>query len=52
MKCLKSNACLDPQYEEEVSGCTACCSLITGEKIYIVRITVPYWSMLIANSCH
>ncbi|KAF3058436.1 Protein phosphatase 2C like protein 2 [Daldinia childiae] len=27
----------DPQYEEEVSGCTACCGLITGEKIYIAN---------------
>ncbi|KAL7623476.1 Protein phosphatase 2C 2 [Parahypoxylon ruwenzoriense] len=27
----------DPQYEEEVSGCTACCGLITNEKIYIAN---------------
>ncbi|KAI1416160.1 PP2C-domain-containing protein [Hypoxylon sp. FL1857] len=27
----------DPQYEEEVSGCTACCGLITSEKIYIAN---------------
>ncbi|KAI1402283.1 PP2C-domain-containing protein [Hypoxylon fuscum] len=27
----------DPQYEEEVSGCTACCGLISGEKIYIAN---------------
>jgi len=26
----------DPKYEEEVSGCTACVSLITGGKIYVV----------------
>ncbi|KAI1362902.1 phosphatase 2C-like domain-containing protein [Xylaria arbuscula] len=27
----------DPAYEDEVSGCTACCGLITGEKIYIAN---------------
>ncbi|KAI1085272.1 PP2C-domain-containing protein [Whalleya microplaca] len=27
----------DPQYEEEVSGCTACCGLISGEKIFIAN---------------
>ncbi|KAI4864296.1 PP2C-domain-containing protein [Hypoxylon rubiginosum] len=27
----------DPQYEEEVSGCTACCGLITSEKIFIAN---------------
>ncbi|KAI2624994.1 PP2C-domain-containing protein [Hypoxylon sp. NC1633] len=27
----------DPQYEEEVSGCTACCGLITSEKIYVAN---------------
>lgn len=27
----------DPQYEEEVSGCTACVGLITGDKIYIAN---------------
>ncbi|KAI0842488.1 PP2C-domain-containing protein [Hypoxylon sp. FL0890] len=27
----------DPLYEEEVSGCTACCGLITSEKIYIAN---------------
>ncbi|KAI0012310.1 PP2C-domain-containing protein [Xylariaceae sp. FL0662B] len=27
----------DPQYEEEVSGCTACCGLINGEKIFIAN---------------
>lgn len=27
---------LDPKYEEEVSGCTACVGLITGDKVYIV----------------
>ncbi|KAI2627399.1 PP2C-domain-containing protein [Hypomontagnella submonticulosa] len=27
----------DPQYEEEVSGCTACCGLITSDKIYIAN---------------
>jgi hypothetical protein len=26
----------DPKYEEEVSGCTACVSLIAGNKIYVV----------------
>lgn len=28
---------IDPRYEEEVSGCTACVGLINDEKIYIVR---------------
>ncbi|ROT41748.1 protein phosphatase 2C [Sodiomyces alkalinus F11] len=27
----------DPRYEEEVSGCTACVGLITGDKIYIAN---------------
>ncbi|KAI1091889.1 PP2C-domain-containing protein [Rostrohypoxylon terebratum] len=27
----------DPQYEDEVSGCTACCGLITSEKIFIAN---------------
>ncbi|KAI0601664.1 phosphatase 2C-like domain-containing protein [Biscogniauxia sp. FL1348] len=27
----------DPQYEEEVSGCTACCGLINADKIYIAN---------------
>ncbi|KAI0134733.1 protein phosphatase 2C [Xylariales sp. AK1849] len=27
----------DPKYEEEVSGCTACVGLITGDKIYIAN---------------
>jgi len=27
---------LDPKYEEEVSGCTACVALITDDKIYVV----------------
>jgi protein phosphatase 2C family protein 2/3 len=29
----------DPKYEEEVSGCTACVSLITGKKIFTVSTT-------------
>jgi len=31
-----TNVTPDPKYEEEVSGCTACVSLITGGKIYVV----------------
>ncbi|KAI6092191.1 PP2C-domain-containing protein [Hypoxylon rubiginosum] len=27
----------DPQYEEEVSGCTACCGLISSDKIFIAN---------------
>ncbi|KAI0393282.1 phosphatase 2C-like domain-containing protein [Xylariaceae sp. FL0594] len=27
----------DPQYEEEVSGCTACCGLISADKIFIAN---------------
>ena len=27
----------DPKYEEEVSGCTACVSLISGNKIYVAN---------------
>ncbi|ORY65398.1 phosphatase 2C-like domain-containing protein [Pseudomassariella vexata] len=27
----------DPKYEDEVSGCTACVGLITGDKIYIAN---------------
>lgn len=27
---------IDPKYEEEVSGCTACVSLIAGDKLYVV----------------
>ncbi|KAI1810880.1 phosphatase 2C-like domain-containing protein [Poronia punctata] len=27
----------DPQYEEEVSGCTACCGLITADKIFVAN---------------
>ncbi|KAI0152765.1 phosphatase 2C-like domain-containing protein [Xylariaceae sp. FL1272] len=27
----------DPQYEEEVSGCTACCGLINSDKIFIAN---------------
>lgn len=27
----------DPKYEEEVSGCTACVSLIAGDKLYIAN---------------
>lgn len=29
---------LDPKYEEEVSGCTACVGLLTDDKIYVVSI--------------
>lgn len=32
--------CADPKYEEEVSGCTACVSLIAGNKIYVVSVTI------------
>ncbi|KAF4447309.1 protein phosphatase [Fusarium austroafricanum] len=28
---------LDPKYEEEVSGCTACVSLIAGNKLYVAN---------------
>jgi hypothetical protein len=28
---------IDPKYEEEVSGCTACVSLIADNKLYVVR---------------
>ena len=28
----------DPKYEDEVSGCTACVSLIAGNKVYVVRL--------------
>lgn len=31
----------DPKYEEEVSGCTACVSLIAGKKLYLVRQVSP-----------
>lgn len=27
---------LDPQYEDEVSGCTATVAIISGKKIYVV----------------
>lgn len=27
---------IDPKYEEEVSGCTACVSLVAGKKLYLV----------------
>ena len=27
---------LDPKFEDEVSGCTACVSLIAGNKVYVV----------------
>ncbi|KAI1194386.1 phosphatase 2C-like domain-containing protein [Nemania serpens] len=27
----------DPQYEDEVSGCTACCGLISSDKIFIAN---------------
>lgn len=37
----------DPRYEDEVSGCTACVSLITGDKIYIVGRP-----LLFLHSCH
>ena len=30
---------IDPKYEEEVSGCTACVGLITNDKVYIVSST-------------
>lgn len=33
---LLTKHALDPKYEEEVSGCTACVGLITDDKIYIV----------------
>jgi protein phosphatase 2C family protein 2/3 len=37
----------DPKYEEEVSGCTACVSLIAGNKLYVVSSpivsTCPRW---------
>lgn len=32
-----ANVHSDPQYEDEVSGCTACCGLISSDKIFIVR---------------
>jgi hypothetical protein len=32
---------IDPRYEEEVSGCTACVGLINDEKIYIVCFASP-----------
>ena len=31
-----TRARIDPKYEEEVSGCTACVGLITDDKVYIV----------------
>ncbi|KAI0098702.1 putative serine/threonine phosphatase 2C ptc2 [Nemania sp. FL0031] len=27
----------DPQYEEEVSGCTACCGLISADKVFVAN---------------
>lgn len=32
------NYTIDPKYEEEVSGCTACVGLLTDDKIYVVSI--------------
>lgn len=32
----------DPKYEEEVSGCTACVTLIAGNKLYVVRLPTHY----------
>ncbi|KAF4466442.1 phosphatase, partial [Fusarium albosuccineum] len=31
----------DPKYEEEVSGCTACVSLVAGNKLYLVSLPAP-----------
>ena len=31
---------VDPKYEDEVSGCTACVGLITDDKIFIVGLTL------------
>jgi hypothetical protein len=33
---LPCSPMLDPKYEEEVSGCTACVGLIAGNKLYVV----------------
>jgi protein phosphatase PTC2/3 len=32
----------DPKYEEEVSGCTACVSLIAGNKLYVVSSPLAF----------
>lgn len=32
---------LDPKYEEEVSGCTACIGIISKDKIYVVSTFDP-----------
>lgn len=31
----------DPRYEEEVSGCTASVGIVSGKKIYVVRVSIP-----------
>jgi len=39
----------DPRYEEEVSGCTACVSLITDDKIYCVSFILAFWPFQLAS---
>lgn len=39
----------DPKYEEEVSGCTASVGIISKDKIYVVRPTLPLTSQCILN---
>ncbi|KAI1009218.1 hypothetical protein LB504_003341 [Fusarium proliferatum] len=38
----------DPKYEEEVSGCTACVSLIAGNKLYVVSSPLAIVSLTLA----
>lgn len=38
----------DPKYEEEVSGCTACVSLIAGNKLYVVSSPLVIVSLTLA----
>lgn len=37
---------VDPRYEEEVSGCTACIGLITKDKIFVVGLVCAVWRLV------
>ena len=36
---IPPNTCLDPKYEDEVSGCTATVALISDAKIWVVSLS-------------
>jgi hypothetical protein len=41
---------LDPRYEEEVSGCTACIGILSNKKIYVVSLeSLSFTTLILMN---